>query len=355
MPIVSVRPNLSSSPMLRRVLPVVFATTALSCSAPKTHTATTAAGDVATDVSATGPGADRVPNEMGRIPVLEYHLIGEGESRWKVDREHFRRMLDTLYVRGYRPVTVNQLVDRHIDLPAGLSPVVLVFDDASPEQFRYIEKGGALEIDSTSAVGILLAFHKKHPDWENRAVFCTLSGAAAGHNLFGDRGVQGQQTGWRFQKMKFLADQGFELCNHTLWHAQLNKYSDTVVQEQIARGQMSIDSAVPGYRVRTFALPQGLWPKNAPLAWGGSWQDPKSRRTINYGYDAVLEVAGGPSRSPFDPQFDPHHIPRVEVFAMELERLLDRLDRTSARYVSDGDPRHIANPAQAVAKSEAPE
>ena len=67
-------------------------------------------------------------------------------------------------------------------------------------------------------------------------------------------------------KLKFLAEQGFELCNHTLWHAQLSKYDDAVVQEQIARLALAVDSAVPGYQVRTFALPLGVWPKDRALA-----------------------------------------------------------------------------------------
>ena len=92
--------------------------------------------------------------------------------------------------------------------------------------------------------------------------------------------------------MKWLADQGFELCDHTLWHAKLSKYPDAVVQEQIARNAMGIDSAVPGYKIRTMALPYGLWPKNRPLAWQGSWTDPKTKQTHSYKFDAVLEVAG---------------------------------------------------------------
>src|SRR3712207_7014446 len=96
-----------------------------------------------------------------------------------------------------------------------------------------------------------------------------------------------------FPYTTLFRSQGHEICNHTLWHAQLSKYPDAFVQEQIARGQMGIDSAVPGYKVRTFALPQGLWPKNRQLAWRGSWTDPKTKRTITYSYDAVLEVSGG--------------------------------------------------------------
>lgn len=289
-------------------------------------------------------GSSLKPNELGRIPVLEYHLIGDKEARWSRERGQFRKDLELLYQRGYRPVTMAQVLDRNINLPKGLSPVVIVFDDASPEQFSYIERNGQLEIDPKSALGIWMDFNKQRPDWENRAVFCLLPAAGDGHAFFGEKGIQGQKSEWRFPKVQYLAKQGFELCNHTLWHAQLSKYPDGFVQEQIARGQIAIDSAVPGYKVRTFALPQGLWPKNRPLAWQGSWTDPKTGKTHSYKYEAVLEVSGGATRSPYDPQFTPHSINRIQVVGNEIERVLDQLEKRGGgeRYVSDGDPKTVA-------------
>ena len=287
--------------------------------------------------------APLAPNELGRIPVFEYHLIADKNSVYERTKDGLRHDLETMYRRGYRPVSIAEMVDKRIELPAGQSPVVLVFDDASPSQFRYIERNGELEVDSNSAVGILLEFNKKNPDWRNRAVFCMLPAAQAGRSFFGDKGIEGQKTEWRFKKVKFLAEQGFELCNHTLYHARLDR-AGAKVEEFIARGNMAIDSVVPGYKVRTFALPLGMWPQNRELAKRGSWRDPKGR-TITYSYDAVLEVAGGPSRSPFDPQFNPHSIPRVQVIGdSAVTRTLNSLEKHGQRYVSDGNPRTIARP-----------
>ena len=278
----------------------------------------------------------RPANEMGRVPILEYHLIADKDSRWGRSAEHFRHDLELLYARGYRPITVAQLVDKKIDIPAGTSPVVFTFDDASPGQFRYIEKNGQVEIDPNSGVGIWLDFHRKHPDWGNRATFCLLSGAAAGHAFFGEKGIEGQKTEWRFKKVKFLADQGFELCGHTLWHANLAKYSDAVVQEQIARGVLAIDSAVAGYKVRTLALPLGIWPKNRALASRGVWHDPKGKRDVSYAFDAILEVAGPAAPSPRSDKFNPRALPRIQMIGNDLEKVLDRLDKTGERYVTGG-------------------
>ena len=308
-------------------------------------------GTTVSGVSADGaplpgkPNPNRVPNEMGRIMVLEYHLITDHNGDYARERGQFRKDLELLYNRGYRPVNMSDVLDKNLNLPKGLSPVVFVFDDASPEQFRYIDNNGKLEIDPTSGMGIWLDFKRTHPDWNNKAVYCLLSGANAGHNFFGDRGVEGQKSSWRFQKVKWLADNGFELCDHTLWHAQLSKYPDAFVQEQIARNALAIDSAVPGYKIRSMALPQGLWPKNRALASKGSWTNPKTGKTVSYSWPVVFEVAGGPMRSPYDPAFNPGSTPRIQVIGNAFEQVMNKLESTGNAYISDGNPSVVARPA----------
>lgn len=340
------------------------ATAAGACSPSDSRTIKAVAGDlVASDsgsrradssvatasrVDTAGPARSAAANELGRVPVFEYHLITEKNSVYERTHEGLRRDLETMYQRGYRPVSISELIDKKFELPSGRSPVVLVFDDASPSQFRYVEKDGQLEIDPNSAVGILIAFNKRYPEWRNRAVFCMLPAAQAGRAFFGDKSIEGQKSEWRYRKVKFLADQGFELCNHTLYHARLDRAGSSVA-EFIARGDMAIDSAVPGYKVRTFALPLGMWPQNRDLAKRGSWRDAKGR-TVSYEYDAILEVAGGPARSPFDPQFNPLSIPRVQVIGdSAVTRTLNGLEKHGQRYVSDGDPSKVARPLTTAA------
>jgi hypothetical protein len=293
-----------------------------------------APGDVASPGGSAGGAL--APNPQGRIPVLEYHVIG-GDKNTLYTRTvaSYKADLEEAYKLGYRPITIAQMLDKNWrDVPPGTAPAVFVFDDASDSQFRYLEQNGKLVIDPTSAVGIWLDFAKTHPGWKNRAVFCMLNGGAAGHNFFGDNPKWGgQKKEWRHQKVKWLAEQGFELCDHTLWHAKLNKYPDAVVQEQIARNAMGIDSAVPGYKIRTIALPYGLWPKNRPLAWQGSWTDPRTKQTHSYRFEAVLEVAGGPARSPYDPQFNPKSINRIEAIGDDVSRQLNKLAKEGTRFV----------------------
>jgi len=336
--------------------PNVTSDTANGVAGPTSTTDRSATGSAASPAGAsttqgvgapasTAPNPNRVPNELGRIMVLEYHLITDHNGLYARERGQFRKDLELLYNRGYRPVNMADVLDKNLNLPKGISPVVFVFDDASPEQFRYIENNGRLEIDPTSGIGIWLDFKKTHPDWGNKAVFCLLNGASAGHNFFGDRGIQGQKSQWRFQKVKWLADNGFELCDHTLWHAQLSKYPDAFVQEQIARNLLGIDSAVPGYKPREMALPQGLWPKNRALASHGSWTDPKTRKTVTYSWPVVFEVDGGPMRSPYDPAFNPGSTPRIQVIGNAIESNMNKLEQAGNAYIADGNPSVVARPA----------
>jgi hypothetical protein len=303
-------------------------------------------GTPASALPAAPVDSGRAPNELGDIPILVYHTLGETEGRWQRARASFRADLEMLYARGYRPISVSELMDRRIDLPAGLSPVVITFDDASPSQFGYVERHGALEIDPGSAVGIWLDFAKTHPDWRNRAVFCVLTAADAGHSLFGDRGIAGQRSEWRHRKVAQLVNLGFEICGHGLMHANLSKLGDAAIQEDIARGLLAIDSAVAGYRVRTFALPYGAWPANREIVRAGHWCAPRPEREIVYRFDAILEGWGGTVPSPFADSFDPLRLRRVQVTGTVLAQTLDWLDRLGRRYVSDGDPSIITSPAR---------
>src|SRR5216683_5107971 len=63
----------------------------------------------------TAADAARTPNELGRIPVAEYHLISDHDALYSRERNHFRKDLEDIYARGYRPVTISQILDRKID------------------------------------------------------------------------------------------------------------------------------------------------------------------------------------------------------------------------------------------------
>jgi len=277
--------------------------------------------------------ADLPPNELGRIMILEYHKIDYPEDRWTRTPENFRRDLETLYARGYRLVSLGDLLDGRLAVPAGTTPVVLTFDDSSPGQFRYLEQNGTLEIDPKSAVGILEAFLRERPDFGRGATFFVLPAANPPNRLFNQPAHAGK-------KLQYLVSRGYEIGNHTLWHANLGRYDEATVRAQIAGAQQWIQRHVPDYRPRTLALPHGVYPKDV------SWALRGSANGATYSHDAILMVAGGAAPSPFSRAFDPVRLPRIQAVEAELASWLRYFERRPhERFVSDGDPDVITVPA----------
>jgi peptidoglycan/xylan/chitin deacetylase (PgdA/CDA1 family) len=282
--------------------------------------------------------AERPANELGRVMILEYHKVDYPEERWTRTPENFRRDLETLYARGYRLQSLNALLDGRITVPAGTTPVVLTFDDSSPGQFRYIENNGTFEIDPKCAVGILEAYLKDKPDFGRAATFFVLPGASKPNRLFNQPEHEGR-------KLQYLVSRGYEIGNHTLWHANLGKYDEPVVRTQIAEAQQWIQRHVPDYRIRTIALPHGVYPRDV------SWALRGRAKGTSYEHDAILMVAGGAAPSPFSRGFDPTRLPRIQAVERDLNTWLTWFDKNPQdRFVSDGNPGAITIPSERRAK-----
>jgi peptidoglycan/xylan/chitin deacetylase (PgdA/CDA1 family) len=274
------------------------------------------------------------PNELGRVMILEYHKIDYPEERWTRTPENFRRDLEILYARGYRLINLTDLLDRKIALPAGTTPVVLTFDDSSPGQFRYLEKNGTIEIDPKSGIGVLEAFIAEHPDFGRAGTFYVLPGASKPNRLFNQPEHEGR-------KLQYLVSRGYEIGNHTLWHANLGKYDEATVRTQIAEAQVWVRRHVPDYRIRTLALPHGVYPKDV------SWALQGSAKGTTYQNDAILMVAGGAAPSPFARKFDPVHLPRIQAVDRDLGYWLAYFEKNPGeRFVSDGNASLVTVPAK---------
>ena len=278
------------------------------------------------------------PNELGRVMILEYHKVDQPEERWTRTPANFRGDLERLWERGYRLVALNDFLDGRIAIPRGTTPVVLTFDDSSPGQFKMIEKNGEWVPDPDCAVGILEAFERQHPEFGRAATFYVLPGADPPNRLFNQKELAGR-------KLQYLAGHGYEIGNHTLWHANLAKYPERVVRQQLATAQEWIQRHVPGYRIRTLALPMGAYPKDIRWAIEGA------EGQVAYRHDAILKVAGGAAPSPHARAFDPFHLPRIQALESELAHWLGYFERNpQERYVSDGDASLITVPAGTLDK-----
>ncbi len=274
------------------------------------------------------------PNELGRIMILEYHLIGEPEGEWRRTPDNFRKDLQMLYDSGYYPVPLEDMVTGNLKVPAGKTPFVITFDDSSQGQFRFLKQGDQVVVDPHCAVGIMESFKKRHPDFPLTATFYVLPQIPKGLRFFG-------QEEYIKQKLEYLATHGYEIGNHTYWHQNLGKTDDVGVQKMIALCVKEVQSYVPGYRVHSLALPLGVHAKNRILEREGVYQDTR------YHNDSVLLVGSGPAISPFMNSFDPYKLERIQAgdTAWGPKAYIAYYQKhPSERFISDGDPTTLSVP-----------
>ena len=268
------------------------------------------------------------PNEMGVVPIVEYHDIWKTENKKSLARsiEHFKHDLERMYKENYRPISLSEYLDNKIDLPAGKSPVVLTFDDARRSQFSYLDDG---TLDPDCALAILKAFHEKHSDFALKGMFFILP----------RRSFDQKETAEK--KLHELVQLGFELGNHTVTHPHLNHLSDAKVQWEIATCSAMLKKMVPEAKVDTLAFPGGNVPKNKKLILNG-----KAEGSV-YTLRAAFLAAGAPAPPPLSKKLDVLRI--VRIVAVEGDGgLTDWLDEIQQglvkRYVSDGDSKTLTTP-----------
>jgi peptidoglycan/xylan/chitin deacetylase (PgdA/CDA1 family) len=272
-------------------------------------------------------------NELGLVPVLMHHrVLPDRTSEYDVTPKEFRAELQRLWKDGYVPITAGDYVSGKIDVPAGKKPVVMTFDDGSASQFGLTPDG---QVKPDTAVGIMLAFAKLHPDFPPAGTFYVNKDPFEG-------GVDAPRL------LRWLVQNGFEVGNHTLDHAQLNSLDDEGVQKELADEAKAIESAVPGYTIRTMALPYGAMPNNHSLAVSGS------SGGESYGPYAVMLVGANPAPSPFATDFDPAMVPRIRTAQFPWRNVqenyafdywLTELEHNPGSvYVSDGDPNKVSFP-----------
>lgn len=269
-------------------------------------------------------------NELGLIPVLEYHKIGEPEADWTRTPDNFRADIELLKAEGFYPVNLRDLISGHLEVPAGKSPVVLTFDDSSPGQYAIREDGS---VDPDSGVGILQAAVESG-DWAPRATFFPLLEVRPDDNvLFG-------QPDRQEEKVRNLVAWGYELGSHTYTHLNLKQASTEEMVKQLALSKAKIEAlAGGGYEVTSISLPFGEYPPDDSFLSGGEYEG------TAYAYTAAVEVTGGPSPSPFSDEFRPLHIPRTIVRGNALPELIAHFkENPHLRYVSDGDPAAVSVP-----------
>lgn len=286
------------------------------------------------------PPARRInADEAGHIPILMYHAVGaKGQSHYdklglNIRPETFRKHLEMMYAAGWHPVNMRDVLTARIAVPAGKTPVVLTFDDARESQFRYRKDGS---IDPDCVVGILLAFHKKRPDWPLRASFYVLPESRYNPAPFG-------QEKWVTRKLHFLVDRGFEIANHSTSHHLMRAMSDKRLAREMAASVRYFQRRVPGLSMETMALPYGIAPRDPALR---SVLLSGSEGGTTYRNRCILLAGGDPSYPPAHRRFDNTRITRIGSNPGNIELWIQQLrrGRPYRPYISDGAREQVTIP-----------
>ncbi|MFC1655477.1 putative glycoside hydrolase [Patescibacteria group bacterium] len=251
-------------------------------------------------------------SEPARIPVLEYHNFNDEEGRWTRTPDNFYGDLQWLYNNNYRPVTVEQFLKMEFQMEPGMKPFLMTFDDASENQFRYLEDG---TIDPNSAIGVMNRFIEEHPDFGTSATFFVLPYSFGQADLIDE-------------KLKYLVRTEREIGNHTFGHEDLENYDGETIQWTLASQEKYVQEQLgESYQVRALAYPLGHYPD------GDLFEYIKSGESEGHSYeiDAAFLVGSHPTLLPDNADFEPHRIPRIQAFDDEWGRWFNRAPGETAK------------------------
>jgi len=278
------------------------------------------------------------PDESGKVIVLMFHnFISEyktgGDKEWTTTYDKFRKLLQDLYDRGYRLISLLDYLKGNIDVPEGKMPIVFTFDDGTAGQFNLVEENGSLMANKNSAVGVMEEFAASHPDFGLKGTFYVYFGGS----VFSGSGTIAQ-------RLKYLIGEGFEIGNHTYSHINFATVKTAEqVQKELGENNNKMLELIPGYSMDTMALPFGETTKSL-----ASYLVKGIYNNIVYNNLAVLKVGWDPNLSPFMIKFNPQDIHRVRNSGLkpvdgDLDWWLARLTPADL-YVSDGDPATVTVP-----------
>ncbi|MBN2714488.1 MAG: polysaccharide deacetylase family protein [Deltaproteobacteria bacterium] len=283
------------------------------------------------------------PNEAGGVMIIMFHQFSKyyaGERTpdqpYTISHQHFKALLQTLYDRNFRLISLSDFANNHIAVPAGKIPVVFTFDDATAGQFHLEKKNGQLGVAPNTAVGIMEAFYEAHPDFGLEGTFFINMGLK--RPLFDGAGTL-------YDRLTYLTGHGFELGNHTYSHVDLRRLkTEAEAVAEVGRNQQALNAVLPGYQMRSLALPFGRTPRQ-------EWRQSIVRGEydhVPFENSVILGVGSRPSPPPASSQFVATAVQRVRApgrhpAPTDLNFWL-RKKNTGHLYVSDGNPEVVTIP-----------
>lgn len=284
-------------------------------------------------------------NEVGNVPIMMYHGIHDRTDNeytgGNVDKEGYQRTaqafredLEFYYKSGYRMIRLEDYVNGIIDVEAGLSPIILTFDDGLSNNIKVLglDENEEIIIDPNSAIGILEEFKKKYPDFNVTATFFVNGG------LF-------QQYKYNEKILKWLVNNGYDIGNHSYSHADFKTITKEKAVQEIGSLYNLLDKYIKGEYVNIVAMPFGSpyskTHENFDTIFKGNYNG-------NY-YESIsaLRVGWEAEYSPFNKNFDKTFLKRIRAYdnngvEFDIEMNFKILENT--RYISDGDKTTIVVP-----------
>ncbi len=279
------------------------------------------------------------PNELGQIPILEYHQIGPNPEQFVRTPDQMRGDLQWLYDHGFYVVNLGDVLADRIDVPLGKKPVVLTFDDSPAGQFRLLKlETGQYAIDPNCAVGILEAFFGAHPDFGRGGLFVVLPTMNFDWTTWA---YESDQQDLGQLKVQWLVDNGYELSNHTLDHVSLGDLTNDEIMYQLAEANIAIQQLVPGVAVDAITLPYGIYPNGGDDTLFRGF-DYKGQHFV---WKSALLVGANPTVAPLSTEYDPYAMARIQAFDDELNKWFAVFEENPGLlYVSDGNPNTVTVP-----------
>ena len=284
--------------------------------------------------------SEKKVNELGKVPIMMYHGIREktststGTIGGNVDKDGYNRTpeafeadLEFYYENGYRMISLADYIKGIVDVPLGLCPIILTFDDGNADNFKVIGKNedGSLQFDPKSAIGILEKMKNKYPDFNVTATFFLNSGLC-------------NQPEYNEDIMKWLIENNYDIGNHTTTHPDFTKITVLKTQEVVGKIYKMFDQIIPNQYVKIVALPFGSPYKKTHTNYGyilkGEYEG------YSYETESALRVGWEPEVSPFAKNFDKTFLKRCRAYdnngkEFDIKMVFNMLK--TSRYISDGE------------------
>ena len=290
-------------------------------------------------------------DELGNVPIMMYHGIHNvTDNKYtggNVDKDGYQRTakafredLEFYYKSGYRMVRLVDYVNGIIDVEAGLSPIVLTFDDGLANNIKVLglDENGNIKIDPNSAVGILEEFKSKYPDFNVTATFFVNGG------LF-------NQGEYNEKILNWLVDNGYDIGNHTYSHIDFTTVTKEKSVQEVGSLYNLLDKYIKGKYVNILAMPFGS-------PYNKSHDNFQYILKGNYNgsyYETIsaLRVGWEADYSPYSSSFDKTFLKRIRAYdnngkEFDIEMNFKILENN--RYISDGDKDTIVIPKDKESK-----